>query len=883
VKYGRGIAATATIEKICDEFESRWRDSDDQPEIDAFLMDVDSTLMVDAFARLLEIELCYLRQAGVTPIEQDYRSRFPKFAEAITEVFADVNDATQNPPIGVRPCAPAGPTATVAAGEPIRKVGSTDETLDFIVVSKGQVVSINTEQATSSETGGPDTLLGGRYRLDSPIGQGAMGTVYLAEDQRLKRKVAVKRIRHRNFDTDLLELAVHEFETEAQIVAGLVHPAIASVHDYGFQHENPFIVFEYVAGDSLKTVIRESGCMDVDDAREMIGKLAQALDYAHERGIVHRDLKPDNIRVDEYGQAKILDFGLAKEFRSQTDWTFAGTPAYTSPEQANEQPADGRSDQYSLALIAYEMLSGRRPFESKSWQEALAAHREKNPKWLNSDRQRIPAPVIAAIDKALRKDPNSRFNSCSEFAFALGCQIATHRSPDDTFQLECFVELMNQGFLRTRAYMGLKDRKVWICTRDRVICIPISMLKSATSERRRAPGLLGKDLFGRSSGDGIFGQTIILREKQTGRWWNLQSRKIPEDLSVIKMPTTAFAKQWSLKLQALIQNDPDDPASVKKSIHQSSSPAILQNSPDMRAQVLGPCVATALRKRDVKLKLMLYAAAVGADAVVNADFEKLTCEDGTRWNAKGVAIRSLDSATRKEFDVRKYTRDCLWLGIAVAVLAIGVLGFRLTILHIILGLFEAKTESRFVLAGVSLQMAVLLYTIPIALLGLFVAVARWPQLIRPTAICLLAWSLLLIWGFVGRSIAVSNDLPGAVELGEQYAQMHRSKSGYRRRGYRKIEAAIVVTAIALAVKLFTVRHLPPQGSGRRAPKTRLFVAFVAWMLAFGYVCIPIVAIGWGLDLRPAEIDPKEENVDQLPSSHARESIPIFVLSYDSHG
>ena len=148
--------------------------------------------------------------------------------------------------------------------------------------------------------------------------------------------------------------------------AGLNHPAIAAVYDFGFHEGHAFTVFEYVDGDSLRDLLRSCPRMGLAEVRTVVGSLARALDFAHSRGIVHRDLKPENIRASKQGQFKILDLGLAQEFRLNREWgIFAGTPAYASPEQAAGVPADGRSDQYALAVIAYEMLVGCRPLRAR--------------------------------------------------------------------------------------------------------------------------------------------------------------------------------------------------------------------------------------------------------------------------------------------------------------------------------------------------------------------------------------------------------------------------------------------------------------------------------------------------------------------------------------
>ena len=197
-----------------------------------------------------------------------------------------------------------------------------------------------------------------RYVLERRLGSGAMGDVWLARDSKLQRSVAIKVIQPR-----LLKLGYDpaQFLHESRVGANLIHPAIATVFDHGEHAGKLFTVFEYLPGQTLGELIKTRGRLPLDEVRLIIGPLAQALDLMHARGIIHRDLKPENIRSDEHGNFKIVDFGLASQFANQSHWGFCGTPAYSAPEQAAQRPCDGRTDQYALAVIAYELLTGQRP------------------------------------------------------------------------------------------------------------------------------------------------------------------------------------------------------------------------------------------------------------------------------------------------------------------------------------------------------------------------------------------------------------------------------------------------------------------------------------------------------------------------------------------
>jgi hypothetical protein len=258
-----------------------------------------------------------------------------------------------------------------------------------------------------------------RYEILRELGRGGMGCVYLARDERLDRLVAIKVVaRSKNSSLEQLDDAL---AYEARLGAGLNHPAIAAVYDFGFHQGRAFTVFEYVDGEALRDVLERRRRLALDDVRAIVATLARALDYAHSRGIVHRDLKPENVRASRQGQFKVLDLGLAQEFRSHRHWaTFAGTPAYASPEQASGLPSDGRADQYALAIMTYEMLVGERPFNHEDPRRLLHMHRVMAPVPPSELANDLPKVVCASVVRALEKDPNRRFASCEEFAMALG-------------------------------------------------------------------------------------------------------------------------------------------------------------------------------------------------------------------------------------------------------------------------------------------------------------------------------------------------------------------------------------------------------------------------------------------------------------------------------
>ena len=288
----------------------------------------------------------------------------------------------------------------------------------------------------------------------------------------------------------------------------MTHPAIATVFDYGFHHDSPFTVFEYIEGEPLRELVERRGRLPLDEVRLIVGPLAQALDFAHGRRIVHRDLKPENIRATEQRQFKILDLGLAREFNRQEDWRFAGTPAYASPEQAAEHPSDGRTDQYSLAVIVFELLTGRRPFESDSWVELLGKHFSEPPPSPRSLVSDLPQSVEAAILRGLEKDPNRRFSSCSELAVALGCQFLSGPAPLPEILMETELKRMGgrwKAYLypfnlrRPRTHLALAPDALWGMHRAELMRWPLFAVSDLrkTGFRKlsfRLLGVKGRDI-----------------------------------------------------------------------------------------------------------------------------------------------------------------------------------------------------------------------------------------------------------------------------------------------------------------------------------------------------------------------------------------------------
>ncbi len=258
------------------------------------------------------------------------------------------------------------------------------------------------------------TSLNRRYRLEARIGSGGMSTVYLATDETLERQVAIKLMnREVAGDSDLLE----RFRREARAVAQLSHPYIVGVIDAGEDDGRPYIVLEYVEGETLKERIRRLGRLPVAEAVAYAIEIARALGAAHARHIVHRDVKPQNVLIDEEGSAKVTDFGIARTLEEDgltADGRVIGTTDYVAPEQALGHPVTGQSDLYSLGVVLYEMLTGEVPFRGDTQVAVAMKHvREEIPD-VQSKRPEISAALASIVDTATAKAESERYADDAE-------------------------------------------------------------------------------------------------------------------------------------------------------------------------------------------------------------------------------------------------------------------------------------------------------------------------------------------------------------------------------------------------------------------------------------------------------------------------------------
>jgi eukaryotic-like serine/threonine-protein kinase len=264
-------------------------------------------------------------------------------------------------------------------------------------------------------------VIAGRYRLEGRLGFGGMSTVHLAFDMRLERRVAVKLLAEHLAEDPTF---VSRFQREAQAAARLVHPNIVQIFDSGLDERSGrhFIVMEYIEGKSCAEILRDDGWLEVDQAVAIVEQACEGLHYAHRHGVVHRDVKPGNLLRSREGEVKLADFGIAKatEQSSITQvGSVLGTAAYLAPEQARGEEAGPRADLYALGVVAYQLISGRLPYEATSLTELALKQQREEPPLLNTIVAAVGSELAEAIALALALDPRERYQTAREMGRAI--------------------------------------------------------------------------------------------------------------------------------------------------------------------------------------------------------------------------------------------------------------------------------------------------------------------------------------------------------------------------------------------------------------------------------------------------------------------------------
>ncbi len=344
------------------------------------------------------------------------------------------------------------------------------------------------------------TVIGGRYRLDAEIGRGGMSTVYRAFDTVLERPVAIK-LMHREIATDSDQL--ERFRREARSVAQLNHPHVVTVIDAGEEPPDgsepdatvgsPYIVLEYVDGETLKHVIRREGQLAIPQAIAYAIEIARALGAAHERQIVHRDVKPHNVLISEEGGAKITDFGIARTL-SEVGLTMAGrvlgTTDYVSPEQALGQPVTGQSDLYSLGIVLFEMLTGDVPFHGSSPVAVAMKHVREDVPDVQLLRPEISAATAAVVDRAVSKDLARRYPDAASMVADLEevLAIEASRSGQATGEVTTVLRTL-PGRTRRRLPWRMRHPARWIALLALVVAAVAIVLVAAAGRTHKGTGV----------------------------------------------------------------------------------------------------------------------------------------------------------------------------------------------------------------------------------------------------------------------------------------------------------------------------------------------------------------------------------------------------------
>jgi serine/threonine protein kinase len=264
------------------------------------------------------------------------------------------------------------------------------------------------------------SLLNNRYQVEGRIGTGGMAEVYRARDLMLERTVAIKLLKE-DFARD--PVFRERFRQEAKAAANLSHPNIVTIHDFGFDDHQIFIVMEYIPGTDLKTILESRGALNIEESLHLMIQACAGVGYAHREGLVHCDVKPHNMIVTPDQRLKVTDFGIARALASihsqevsNVTW---GSPQYFSPEQAAGRPPSPASDVYSLGVVFYEMLTGRLPFIASTAAELSTMHRTAIPKPPSQINPQVPALVEQACLKVLSKEPSARYRTADQFGRVL--------------------------------------------------------------------------------------------------------------------------------------------------------------------------------------------------------------------------------------------------------------------------------------------------------------------------------------------------------------------------------------------------------------------------------------------------------------------------------
>lgn len=453
------------INQQCDQFESELQQGK-LPLISAYLDDVALEYREVLLKELVSLEVEHRCQRGENPESSEYQQKYPALDQQwVSTIVQRASSVYQTTSIQKKKSRAQSVVSPYSLDEYISKIvgtgivsqrdlteliqhqeaGQRPQTasqLSEILTRSGKLTQYQDHVLSSSEK---SPLLFGDYLILEPIGSGGMGTVYKAVHKRMKRIVALKVIRS---DLDQVPDRLKRFEREVQTAARLSHPNIVTAYDAGEEQGVHYLICEYIDGESLTELVRGSGPLDFSDAMNCILQIARGLEYAHGQGVIHRDIKPANILIDDQGDLRILDMGLARLQQSsddlltngsQTELTtsqfFMGTIDYMAPEQArNTKLADHRSDVYSLGCTLYFLLMAKPVYEGETTVERILAHKEQPIPSLSALDLQVPHKFDPIFAKMLAKDPNDRYDTVTELIRDLN-EFGTEYLQDQTFTL----------------------------------------------------------------------------------------------------------------------------------------------------------------------------------------------------------------------------------------------------------------------------------------------------------------------------------------------------------------------------------------------------------------------------------------------------------------
>jgi len=293
----------------------------------------------------------------------------------------------------------------------------------------------------------------GKYKLLGKLGEGSMATVFNAYDKELEREVAIKMLKYKlAYDRKFLD----RFEQEAKVVASLNHPNIVNVFEVIDDFSTRFIVMEKLHGNDLSETLKEDGPLSLAKTREILYQVASALQYAHnqgETGIVHRDIKPSNIMIDEYGNIKLTDFGIAGPPQDK-EVNIEGTPSYIAPEVINGESLDGRADIYALGVMAFHMLTNSVPFSASTLTKLLKMQVEQKPPDIRNTCPEIDEDFAGLIEKSLSKNPHDRISDWDKIRDILRPLTGHHRLPLDPGELAVVVRFRDTSYQQSASFIN---------------------------------------------------------------------------------------------------------------------------------------------------------------------------------------------------------------------------------------------------------------------------------------------------------------------------------------------------------------------------------------------------------------------------------------------